>query len=243
MSDKKVILITGGASGLGRILVEEFLKIDCNVVFTYLNNDAKAKEITEEYGDNVLAIKSDASVYNEVKKVISKTIECFGTIDVLINNASSVKDGSIGEINPEEWDFTLKNVLYSCFNFTNEVSKVFIKKESGKIINIGSINGLRGREGSVAYSSAKAGIIGLTKTIAKELGPYNITANVIAPGFINTERHSNMGYFMKKMVLEECAVKKFAEPIDVANLVLFLASDESNCITGQVYQIDCGQYI
>lgn len=243
MSDNKVVLITGGASGLGRVMVEEFLKIDYNVVFTYMTSEDNAKEIAEKYGENVCAIKSDASCYDEVKDVVSKAIEEFGTIDLLINNASSVRDGTIGEITPENWDYTLKNVLYSCFNFTNEVSKIFIENKSGKIINISSINGLRGREGSVAYSSAKAGIIGLTKTIAKELGPYNVTANVIAPGFINTERHSNMGYFMKKMVLEECAIKKLTEPIEVANLVMFLASDKANNITGQVYQIDCGQYI
>ncbi|WP_295617063.1 SDR family NAD(P)-dependent oxidoreductase [uncultured Methanobrevibacter sp.] len=165
------------------------------------------------------------------------------TIDVLINNASRFRYGFIGELTPEDWDFTVRNVLYSCFNFSNEVSKVFKKNRSGKIINIGSINGLRGREGNLAYSSAKAGMIGLTKSIAKELGPYNVTANVIAPGFINTERHANIDEAMKRKILDECFIKKLSEPIEVANLVLFLASDQANNITGQVYQIDCGQYI
>lgn len=243
MSDKKVVLVTGGASGLGRIIVEEFLKINYNVVFTYLHSETKAKEIIDKYGNNAYAIKSDASCYNEVREVFLKAIDYFGTIDILINNAASARDGSIGEITPEDWDYTMKNVLYSCFNFSNEVSKYFIKNNSGKIINIGSINGLRGREGSLAYSSAKAGIIGLTKTMAKELGPYGITANVIAPGFINTDGQANTSYLIKKMVLEECAIKKLTEPIEVVNLIMFLASDKANNITGQVYRIDCGQYI
>lgn len=239
----KVVLVTGGASGLGRVIVEEFVNIDYNVVFTYLHSENKAKKLMDRYGEKVLAIKADASDYESAKKVVKEAIEHFGTIDLLINNAASAKDGSIGDIAPEDWDYTIKNVLYSCFNYSNEVSKYFIKKESGKIINIGSINGLRGREGSLAYSSAKAAIVGLTKTMAKELGAYGITANVIAPGFINTDGQANTSYLIKKMVLEECAIKKLTEPIEVVNLIMFLASGKADNITGQVYQIDCGQYI
>lgn len=238
-----VVLVTGGASGLGRVVVEEFLNIGYNVVFTYLHSEDKAKKLMDKYGDNILAIKSDASEYNSAKKVVQEAIEHFGTVDVLVNNAASAKDGSIGSIDYDDWDYTIKNVLYSCFNYSNEISKHFIKKESGKIINVGSINGLRGREGSLAYSSAKAAIVGLTKTMAKELGQYDITVNVVAPGFINTDGQANTSYLIKKMVLEECAIKKLTEPIEVANLILFLASDKADNITGQVYQIDCGQYI
>ena len=239
----KVVLVTGGASGLGRVVVEEFLNIGYNVAFTYLHSEDKAKKLMDKYGDNILAIKADASDYDGAKKVVQEVIEYFGTIDILVNNAASAKDGSIGSITYDDWDYTIKNVLYSCFNYSNEVSKHFIKKESGKIISIGSINGLRGREGSLAYSSAKAAIVGLTKTMAKELGPYGVTVNVIAPGFINTDGQANTSYLIKKMVLEECAIKKLTEPIEVANLILFLASEKADNITGQVYQIDCGQYI
>ena len=243
MSEKKVILVTGGASGLGRVIVEEFIKLDYNVVFTYLHSENKADELCEKYGEQVLAIKADASDYDDTRRVVSEAIECFGNVNVLVNNAASAKDGSIGEISPENWDFTIKNVLYSCFNYTNELAKIFKENQSGKIINIGSINGLRGREGSLAYSSAKSAIVGFTKTIAKELGQYGITANVIAPGFINTDGQANTSYLIKKMVLEECAIKKLTEPIEVVNLIMFLASDKADNITGQVYQIDCGQYI
>ena len=228
---------------MGRIIVEEFIKNGYNVMFTYLHSEDKAIELCKKYDENVFSIKADASNYEDTINVVNETINHFGKIDVLINNAASVKDGSIGEITSEEWDYTIKNVLYSCFNYSNEVSKQFINQHSGKIINIGSINGLRGREGSLAYSSAKSAIIGLTKTIAKELGSYGITANVVAPGFINTDGQANTSYLIKKMVLDECAIKKLTEPIEVVNLILFLASDKSDNITGQVYQIDCGQYM
>ena len=243
MDDKKVILVTGGASGLGQVIVDEFIKLDYKVVFTYLHSKDKANNLVNRYSDNILGIKADASKYDDTISVVSQAINCFGKIDVLVNNAASSKDGSIGEINPDNWDYTIKNVLYSCFNYSNEVSKHFIKNKSGKIINIGSINGLRGREGSLAYSTAKAAIIGFTKTMAKELGSYGITANVVAPGFINTDGQANTSYLIKKMVLEECAIKKLTEPIEVVNLITFLASEKANNITGQVYQIDCGQYI
>lgn len=243
MSNKKVAIVTGGASGLGRVVVEEFLKENYNVVFTYLHSEDKADGLCDKYGENVCAIKADASDYGDAQNVISKAVEIFGTVDVLVNNAASARDGSIGELTPENWDFTIKNVLYPCFNYSNEVAKIFKENQSGKIINIGSINGLRGREGSLAYSSAKSAIVGFTKTVAKELGQYGITANVIAPGFINTDGQANTSYLIKKMVLEECAIKKLTEPIEVVNLIMFLASDKADNITGQVYQIDCGQYM
>lgn len=243
MAEKRVILVTGGASGLGRTIVEEFLKLDCNVVFTYLTSELKANEILDKYPDNSLAIKADASYYEDAKRVIKESIEKFGKIDVLINNAASARDGVIENISFEDWDYTIKNVLYPSFNYISAIVNHFIKNKKGKIINIGSINGLRGRESSVAYSSAKAAIVGLTKTVAKELGIYGITANVVAPGFINTETQAKTSHLIKKMVLEECAIKKLTEPIEVANLVVFLASEKANNITGQVCQIDCGQYI
>lgn len=238
-----VVLVTGGASGLGRIIVEEFLELDYNVIFTYLNSKNKAYEISSKFPEKTLAIKADASNYEDAKKVINEGIEKFGKIDILVNNAASAKDNTINNISYENWDYTIKNVLYSCFNYCQAISNHFIENNKGKIINIGSINGLRGREGSVAYSSAKSAIVGLTKTIAKELGQYNVTANVVAPGFINTDGQVNTSQLIKKMVLDECAIKKLTEPEEVSNLVLFLASDKANNITGQVYQIDCGQYM
>ncbi|CDB90427.1 uncharacterized protein BN565_00122 [Clostridium sp. CAG:253] len=239
---RKVALITGGASGLGRTLMEEFIKADYDVCFTYMNSEKKAKCYQEKYGDRVLAIKADASVYDAACDVVKSCIDKFKRIDVLVNNAASAKDGSVLKLEYNDFDYTIKNVLYPVFNYT-KATVPYLIKNTGKIINIGSINGLRGREGSLAYSTAKAGIEGFTKTIAKELGFYNICCNVVAPGFINTDGQANTSELIKKMVKDECVIKKLTEPIEVANLVLFLAGDKSNNITGQVYKIDCGQYI
>lgn len=240
----KTVLITGGTSGLGKVLVDEFIKTGAKVCFTYKNSLRKAESIVEEYGtDKILAIQADASLYDSAVDVVKKCIICFGDIDILINNAASAKDGSLEKITPDGFDYTVRNVLYPVFNYCKAVNPVFIKKHSGKIINIGSINGKRGREGSLAYSAAKAGIEGFTKTIAKELGKYNVCCNVVAPGFINTDGQVNTSELIKKLVLDECAIRKLTEPVEVANLVLFLASNNADNITGQVYQIDCGQYI
>ncbi len=239
----QVVFVTGGASGLGRILVEEFVKEGASVFFTYRNSEEKARLLCERFGEKVVAYKADASNYSDVEKSVDACMKKHGTINVLVNNASSARDGALQKITPESFDYTLRNVLYPVFNYSKCISSIMIQQKEGKIITIGSINGLRGREGSIAYSTSKAGIIGLTKTMAKELGRYSICCNVVAPGFINTDGQAETSELIKKLVLDECAVRKLAEPVEIANLVLFLASNKANNITGQVYQIDCGQYI
>jgi 3-oxoacyl-[acyl-carrier protein] reductase len=243
MFEDKVIFITGGASGLGRVFVEEFIKNGGKVFFTYRNSEDKAKELLDLYKEKAFAVKADASDYEEAADAVNKCLEVFGRIDVLINNAASARDASLTAHTFEKFDYTMRNVLYPVFNYSKAVCEPFIAQNKGKIINIGSINGIRGREGSVAYSTAKAGIIGFTKTIAKELGRYNINCNVVAPGFIDTEGQANTSELIKKLVLDECAIKKLTKPTEICNMVLFLASDKADNITGQVYQVDCGQYI
>lgn len=243
MFSNNVIVITGGASGLGEVLVRRFVENNAKVVFTYRSSVEKAQKLMEEYGLSVLGIQADASDYEQAGFVVSKSIEVYGKIDVLVNNAASARDGSIQKLESENFDYTVKNVLYPVYNYTKQVTAHFVDNNRGKIINIGSINGMRGREGSLAYSTAKAGVEGFTKTIAKELGKYNICCNVVAPGYINTTGQANTSELIKKLVLDECAIRRLTEPDEVANLVLFLASDKANNITGQVYKIDCGQYI
>lgn len=241
--DEKVAFVTGGATGLGRIIVEKFVSENYKVVFTYFKSEEKAQNIINVYGDRVYGIKTDATDYNEVLKSIDQAIEKYTKIDILVNNVAGIKDAPIGSHTPETWDFTIKNTLYSCFNYVNAITNHFIKNRYGKIINIGSVNGLRGREGSVAYCTAKAGMVGLTKTVAKELGIYNINVNLIAPGYMDTEAQKSTSLIIKKVVIDECAIKELTKPEEIAELVLFLSSDKAKAITGQVYKIDRGQYI
>lgn len=243
MEENKIAFITGGASGLGRILVDTFISEGYHVFFTYRSSKEKAEALKEKYGDKIHMAHADASDMKQAVMAVEQCIQAFGKIDVLVNNAASAKDASLIRLDEGSFEYTIKNVLYPVFYYCKAVAGYFIQQRHGKIINIGSINGSRGREGSVAYSTAKAGIEGFTKTIAKELGAYNINCNVVAPGFINTYGQKDTSELIKKCVLDECAIRRLTEPEEVANLVLFLAGSKSDNITGQVYRIDCGQYI
>lgn len=243
MEEEKIVLITGGASGLGSVLVREFVSEGYKVCFTFRNSEDKAEILQQQFGEKVFAVKADASNYECALKTVDSCLTHFGRLDVLINNAASARDASLVNILKENFEYTLQNVLYPVFYYSKAVCNYFIKMQKGKIINIGSINGMRGREGSVAYSTAKAGIEGFTKTIAKELGKYNINCNIVAPGYIDTDSQKSTSELIKKMVLDECAIRRLTDPSEVANLVIFLAGNKSNNITGQIYQIDCGQYI
>jgi len=241
--DEKVVFVTGGAAGLGRSIVDKFVAENYKVVFTYFKSEEKAQNIINEYGNRVYGIKTDATEYGEVLSSIEQAIQKYGKIDVLINNVAAAKDAPIGSHTQETWDFTIKNTLYSCFNYINAITNHFVNNRYGKIINIGSVNGLRGREGSVAYCTAKAGMVGLTKTVAKELGRYNVNVNLIAPGYIDTEAQKSTSMIIKKVVLDECAIKELTKPEEIAELVFFLSSEKANAITGQIYKIDRGQYV
>lgn len=243
MFTDKVVFITGGASGLGRVLAEQFMQNHAKVCFTYRHSAEKAKDIIGRYEGQAFAMPADASLYDEAVMAVEECIGRFGQVDVLVNNAAGAKDGSLLRLEQEGFDFTIRNVLHPVYNYCKAVCPYMVGQGSGKIINIGSINGVRGREGSLAYSTAKAGVEGFTRTIAKELGQYNINCNVVEPGFINTEGQKNTSELIKKLVLDECAIRRLTEPEEVANLVLFLASGKANNITGQVYRIDCGQFI
>lgn len=243
MLSDKIVFITGGASGLGRILVDYFIRENAKVFFTYYKSGENAEKLKLKYGDSIGMYQADANDYERAQEAVSACIEMFGTVDILINNAASVRDASLERSNERDFIYTIEHVLYPVYNYTKAVCNIMIKKECGKVINIGSINGLRGREGSLAYSTAKSGIIGFSKTVAKELGKYNITCNIVAPGYIDTDGQKNTSELIKKLVLDESIIKRLTQPEDVANLVTFLASDRANNITGQVYQIDCGQYV
>lgn len=241
--NSKTVFITGGGAGLGRILVKEFYKQGYKVAFTYRKERDSIQTVVNESKGHIIALKADASDFAQVEKSLEEAFNHFGRIDVLINNAASAKDSSLENSTPDNFDFTIKNVLYPVYYYSKAVLKYMIPAGKGKIINIGSVNGLHGREGSIAYSTAKAGVVGLTKTMAKELGKYPINCNVVAPGYIATDGQKNTSELVKKLVLGECYIKRLSEPEAICNMVLFLASDKADNITGQVFQVDCGQYI
>ncbi len=243
ISESDVVFITGGGSGLGRVLVQEFLKQGMRVFFTYRTKRESVDRIVESSNNFVYAYQADASDFLQAEASVREAIKVFGKIDVLINNAASAKDSSLEKSTPDNFDYTIKNVLYPAYHYSKAVSEYMIKACKGKIINIGSVNGIHGREGSIGYSAAKAGIIGLTKTLAKELGKFSINCNVIAPGYIATDGQENTSELVKKLVLSECYIKRLSDPVAVCNMVLFLASSKADNITGQVFQVDCGQYI
>ena len=241
--EQKVVFITGGGAGLGNVMVRQFAREGYHVFFTYRTKREGIDELVKNSEGSIFAYPADASDYAKAEAAVEKAIEVFGHIDILINNAASAKGGPIINSTPEDFDFTLKNVLYPVYNYTRVVASHMMERRSGKIVNIGSVNGLHGREGSAAYAAAKAGIVGLTKTAAKEFGAYGITCNVVAPGYIATDGQKHTSELIKKLVLSECYIKKLSEPEEVSNLVEFLAGDKSDNITGQVFSIDCGQYI
>ena len=241
--DKRVVFITGGGRGLGRIMVQRFREMGWYVFFTYRTDRDEIHNMVKENAGYVYALQADASDFDAAEATVKKAIEVYGNIDVLINNASSAKDSALEKNSPEDFQYTISNVLFPVYNYTRAVIPYMIQKKHGKIINIGSVNGIHGREGSIGYSTAKAGIIGFTKTAAKELGKYSINCNVVAPGYISTDGQRDTSELIKKLVLSECYIKRLSKPEEVSNLVEFLASNKANNITGQIFQIDCGQYI
>ena len=241
--ERETVLITGGGSGLGRSLVEMFRNAGYNVAFTYRKHRESIDELVESSGGSIFAVQADASDYTQVCDSVKDIVNCFGSINVLINNAASARDASLENSNPDDFDYTVRNVLYPVYYYSKAVLTFMRSTRRGKIINIGSVNGLHGREGSIAYSASKAAIVGLTKTMAKELGKYPINCNVVAPGYIATDGQSKTSELIKKLVLSECYIKRLSEPEAICNMVMFLASHQADNITGQVFQVDCGQYI
>lgn len=242
-ANDEVVLITGGASGLGETLVRMFVAEGARVAFTYRNSQDKAEDLKRQLGERVVGVKADASDYRLAQSVVLDIKEAFGKIDVLVNNAASARYGAFLNLDIEDMRFTLENTFLPVFNYTQAAGRIMVEQRGGAIVQIGSINGERGREGSAPYSAAKAALEGLSKTVARELGRFGVRCNVVSPGYIATEGQRNTSPLIQKMVLDECAIPQLAEPEDIASLVLFLASDMAKAITGQIYRVDYGQYI
>lgn len=237
----KTALITGGSRGIGKAIVEKYLAEGAKVAFTYRSSSAKADAIVEaaQAGDRLKAYQSDASNYASSEDLVKQVLEDFGTVDILINNAGITKDTLMLRMGEEHWDQVIEVNLKSVFNLTKHLLKPMLKNRGGSIINMSSVVGVFGNAGQANYAASKAGIIGFTKSIAKEVGSRNIRCNAIAPGFIATEMTNELDEKTKETYTASIPLKRFGSGEDVANACVFLGSDHSTYISGQVLSV-CG---
>lgn len=238
----KVALITGGARGIGQAIAMTFAKEGADIVVADVNLEIAQKTASEieVLGRKAMALEMDVTSYEKVEEGINKILDKMGKVDILVNNAGITKDNLLLRMSPADWDAVINVNLKGTFNCIKAVTRPMIKQRSGKIISIASIIGLMGNPGQANYAASKAGIIALTKTVAKELASRNINANAVAPGFIQTEMTARLPEDIKKKMMEAIPLAKLGTPQDVANVCLFLASGESNYITGQTITIDGG---
>ncbi|MDR1763994.1 MAG: 3-oxoacyl-[acyl-carrier-protein] reductase [Dysgonamonadaceae bacterium] len=239
----KTAVITGAARGIGKAVAMRFAAEGCNIAFTDLVIDDNAKATEREiaaYGVKVKGYASNAADFNDAHTVVEEIVKDFGRIDVLVNNAGITRDGLMLRMTELQWDAVISVNLKSAFNFIHAVSPVMMKQKSGSIINMSSVVGVHGNAGQANYSASKAGMIGLAKSIARELGSRGIRANAIAPGFIITDMTGQLSEEVRNEWAKQIPLKRGGTPEDVANTALYLASDLSSYITGQVIQVDGG---
>lgn len=242
----KVAVVTGGARGIGAEIVRTLAKHGANVAFNYVKSEEKAAALVREveaFGVKGLAVKCDVVELSDAEKMIDEVKIALGGFHILICNAGVNWDGVLWKMTAEQWNRVISVDLTGTFNFMKVAAGVFKDQNYGKIINITSINGLRGKFGQTNYSAAKSGVHGLTKAAAKDLGKFGVNVNAIAPGFILTEMGEAMPDEFKKIAIEESALKRAGFPQDIANLAVFLASDAAKHITGEIIKVDGGQYI
>ncbi|MFN5889284.1 MAG: 3-oxoacyl-[acyl-carrier-protein] reductase [Bacteroidota bacterium] len=243
MLQGKTALITGASRGIGKGIAEIFAKNGCNIAFTYASSvekaNAFAKEIADKYGVKIQGYQSNAADFNQSMELAEKVIADFGTVNILINNAGITRDTLMLRMTEEQWDEVIDTNLKSAFNLTKGMLKHFLGNKSGSIINMTSVVGVMGNAGQANYAASKAGMIGFTKSIAKELGSRNVRCNAVAPGFIETEMTHALDENVRKAWADTIPLKRGGSTEDVANLCLFLASDMSTYITGQTISV-CG---
>ncbi len=241
MLKDKVAIVTGGSRGIGRAIVLELVKCGAKVAFTYLKSADRAALLLDEIkkaGGEAEALKSDSRDYIKAKNVIEETMRKFGALDILVNNAGITKDKALMFMEPSEWQDVIDTNLTGYFNMAKACIVTMMKQRSGNIVNISSVSGVVGIAKQANYSSAKAGIVGLTKSLAKEVAGYNIRVNAVAPGFIDTDMTRQLK--ARDELVKMIPAGRFGDPAEVAKVVSFLASDRSGYITGQVIKVDGG---
>jgi 3-oxoacyl-[acyl-carrier protein] reductase len=243
MADNKTAVVSGGTRGIGKAIVSQLAQNGFNVAFNYLKSEAAAKELEKELSNSRVKVKGykvDIEDFQAVKAWVEKIKQDFGPIDVLVNNAGIINDKAFAFMEQADWQKVINVDLGGVFNLTRSVIIDFLKRKSGCIVNISSVSAIRGIAKQTNYSASKAGILGFTKALAKEVASYNIRVNAIAPGFIETEMLSGLNETMKNKALEQIPLGRFGSVQEVATVVKFLVSDSSSYITGQTFIVDGG---
>ncbi|KAB2954445.1 3-oxoacyl-[acyl-carrier-protein] reductase [Heliorestis acidaminivorans] len=241
--DQRVVLVTGASRGIGRAVALRFAEEGYAVVVNYMGNEEKAREVVEQIeakGGQAIAIKADVSKQEEVEALLQELLNRFGRIDVLVNNAGITRDNLLMRLKENDWDAVMNTNLKGVYLCSKAIAKVMMKQRQGRIVNLTSVIGQIGNAGQSNYAAAKAGVIGFTKSLARELASRNITVNAVAPGFIVTDMTDKLPEELRNNMIQAIPLSRFGQPEDVANVVVFLASEQSAYITGQTINVDGG---
>ncbi len=242
----KNAIVTGGSMGIGTAVALGLASEGCNVAINYRRHDAEANEVVrqiEALGRRGLAVKADVADFGDAQGMVDTVVAEFGSLDILVCNAGINRDGVIWKMSEEQWDTVISVNLKGYFNYNRAAAAVFVQQKHGKIVNISSINGLRGKFGQTNYAASKGGEIAMSKSLARELGKFNVNVNVVAPGMVMTEMARSIPPEFLNKAVDETVLGRIAAPEDCADVVVFLCSDRARHITGEVIQVDGGQYI
>lgn len=239
----KTVIISGASRGIGRAVAIELARAGANISFNFRSSEAEAKELEKEIqglGVKVKGVQVDIRDYDSVKSWVDDTVVSFGRVDIIVNNAGITKDGALALMSPDNWKEVINTNLDGTFNLTKAAILIFMKQKSGNVVNITSVSGIMGMARQTNYAASKAGIIGFSKSLAKEVAAYNIRVNAVAPGFVETDILKDLKEDYMEEILKKIPLGRLGEPVEVAKAVKFLVSDDSKYITGQTIIIDGG---